>query len=97
MAANARVNLGLIGAGRIGKLHAENIATRIKGVRLVAVADVDRAAAEETAARFDAPVAAADYRRLLDDPAVEAVVVASATDTHAEIVQQAAAAGKHVF
>lgn len=93
----AQVNVGVIGTGRIGKLHAEHIANRIPGATLAAVADINLVAAEEIAARFKAPVAVSDYRKLLDDPAIEAVVIASATDTHAEIAQQAAAAGKHIF
>ena len=97
MASKARVNIGVIGAGRIGKLHAGHIAARVSGAALVAVADVNLAAAQETAAQFSAPVAVADYRALLDDPAIDAVVIASTTDTHAEIAQQAAAAGKHIF
>ena len=92
-----RIRIAVIGAGRIGKLHAEHLATRIPGVQLAAVADIDLAAAQETAARFNAPVAVADYRQLLDDKTIHAVIIASATDTHTEITQQTAAAGKHVF
>jgi myo-inositol 2-dehydrogenase/D-chiro-inositol 1-dehydrogenase len=97
MANDYTVRLGMIGAGRIGKLHAANIATRLAGAALAGVADVYLAAAEETAARHGAPIAAQDYRRLLDDPNVDAVVIASATDTHAQISQEAAQAGKHIF
>jgi myo-inositol 2-dehydrogenase/D-chiro-inositol 1-dehydrogenase len=97
MTPDAKVTIGLIGAGRIGKLHAGHLATRVPAAALVAVADIDLAAAQETAAQFNVPVAVTDYGRLLDDPAIEAVVIASATDTHAEIAQQAAAAGKHIF
>ncbi len=91
------VNVGLLGAGRIGQLHAEHLATRIAGVELAAVADINLAAAQQTAARFGVAVAVADYRALLDDPAIQAVVICSATDTHVQIAQDAAAAGKHIF
>jgi myo-inositol 2-dehydrogenase/D-chiro-inositol 1-dehydrogenase len=91
------LNVGLIGAGRIGRLHAQHLARRLPRARLVAVADVALQAAQACAAEHSVPTAVAEYRTLLDDPGVDAVVVCSATDTHASIIQDAAAAGKHVF
>lgn len=91
------INLGVIGAGRIGKIHAENLATRISGARLAGVADVNLAAAQEVAGQFHVPLATADYRQLLDAPDIQAVAICTATDTHAEIIQAAAAHGKHIF
>jgi myo-inositol 2-dehydrogenase/D-chiro-inositol 1-dehydrogenase len=91
------LNLGVIGAGRIGTLHAENIATRIPAARLAGVADIRVAAAQEVAQRLRAARATADYRELLGDASIDAVVICSATDTHAGIIQEAAASGKHVF
>jgi len=95
--AKSTVHVGVIGLGRIGKRHAEHIATRVPGAALVAVADINLAVAQAIASQFNVPVAVADYGRLLADPMIDAVVIASATDTHAEIAQQAAAAGKHIF
>ena len=94
---NQTINIGVIGAGRIGKIHAENLATRISGARLAGVADVNLPAAQELAAQFHAPVATADYRELLAKPDIQAVAICSATDTHSQIVQEAAAQGKHIF
>ncbi len=96
---NDRQNLrvAVIGAGRIGNIHAESIARRTPGATLVALADVNLAAARETADRLGVSVATADYRELLADPGVDAVAICSATDTHAQIIQSAAAAGKHIF
>ncbi len=91
------INLGVIGAGRIGKIHAENLATRIRGARLAGVADVNLAAAQEVAGQFHVPLATADYRQLLAAPDIHAVAICTATDTHAEIIQAAAAHGKHIF
>lgn len=91
------IRVGLIGTGRIGQLHAEHLATRIAGINLVAVADVNIAAAQQTAARLNVPLAVSDYRELLADASIQAVVICSATDTHAQIAQDAAAAGKHIF
>ncbi|GIV78409.1 inositol 2-dehydrogenase [Litorilinea aerophila] len=91
------LNLGLIGVGRIGRMHAEHLAHRIPKANLIAVADVIEEAAQEVARRLRVPTAVQDYRRLLEDPAIEAVVICSATHTHAQIIQEAAAAGKHIF
>jgi len=91
------VNVGLIGAGRIGRLHAETLAHRVRGVRLLAVADVVFEAAEKCAADFDVPSAFKDHRQILDDPKIEAVAICSSTDTHASFIEQAAQAGKHIF
>lgn len=93
----SRLRIGLIGAGRIGKIHAENLSTRIPDAELAAVADIDLAAADEIATQFRAPVAVANYQAILDDAAIDAVAICSATDTHTLIIQEAAAAGKHIF
>ncbi len=91
------IRVGVIGAGRIGRIHTENLVTRIPDVEVVAVADVRREAAQEVAARWHIPHALDDYHTLLSDPLVEAVVICSSTDTHTPIIQEAAAAGKHIF
>jgi myo-inositol 2-dehydrogenase/D-chiro-inositol 1-dehydrogenase len=91
------LNVGLIGAGRIGRLHAGHLAHRIKRARLLGVADVIEDAARQCAAEHGVPRAVADYRALLDDPAIGAIVICSATDTHAQIIAEAAQSGKHVF
>jgi myo-inositol 2-dehydrogenase / D-chiro-inositol 1-dehydrogenase len=91
------LRFGIIGAGRIGKIHAENVATRIPCVEAAAIADVDLKAAQELAARLHIPAALADYHDILCDPTIDAVAICSSTDTHAQIVIEAAAAGKHIF
>jgi len=88
------INICQFGAGRIGAIHAGNIA-RHPDARLKIVVDVDRAAAESLAGRYSA--AAGDEAAALADPAVDAVVIASATDTHAALVEAASRAGKAVF
>src|SRR5258708_31645749 len=82
------LNLGGIGAGRMGKSHAENIATRIRGASLAGVADLNLAAAQEVSSQFHVPLATADYRELLTAPHIGAVAICSATDTHAQIIQE---------
>jgi myo-inositol 2-dehydrogenase/D-chiro-inositol 1-dehydrogenase len=91
------LRIGVIGAGRIGRLHAENIATRIRGAQLAGVADVNRASAQQVADQFHVSLAVADYRQLLIDSSIHAVAICSATNTHAEIIQAAAASRKHIF
>lgn len=90
------VGVGLIGAGRIGTSHAQVIAQRVPGARLVTVADPRREAAELLASRFRAR-AASDSAELITDPEVDAVVIAASSTVHAELVTAAAAAGKPVF
>jgi len=91
------LTVGLVGAGRIGRVHAENLAYRIPEARLVAVSDVFVAAAERLAAELQVPAVYADYRAILDDMSVEAVLICSSTDTHARFIAEAAEAGKQIF
>lgn len=91
------INIGLIGAGRIGKVHGRSISTQIEGASIGAVADVYLPGAEELAAKHNIPHVSDDYRSILDDPDIDAVAICSATDTHAQIIQEAADAGKHIF
>jgi myo-inositol 2-dehydrogenase / D-chiro-inositol 1-dehydrogenase len=93
----SELRVGVIGAGRIGKIHAENLAGRIPGVQVAAIADINLHAAQELAAQLNVPTAVEDYRTLLDDATIQAVVVCSATDTHSRITEEAAMAGKHIF
>ncbi len=95
MAESLRV--GVIGTGRIGTLHARNLAGRIPGVRLEAVSDVVAAAAEKCAAELGVAEALTDHRRILDRKDIDAVIICSSTDTHARMIGEAAEAGKHIF
>ena len=87
-------DLALFGAGRIGKIHAGNLAAQ-PGVKLKYVVDVNPAAATELAAKHGAQVARAD--QVFDDAAVKAIVIGSSTDTHADLIGRAAAAKKAIF
>jgi myo-inositol 2-dehydrogenase / D-chiro-inositol 1-dehydrogenase len=93
----SKLQLGLIGAGRIGRLHAEHVQTRIPNANLVAVADVHLPAAQQLADHLGIDGVSANYERVLADPRVDAVLICSATNTHAQIIEEAAAAGKHIF
>jgi len=91
------VRIGLIGAGRIGRVHAEHLANRIPEANLVAVSDIFVEAAEKLASDFQIPAAYKDYRRIMEDKTIEAVVICTSTDTHSMLIAEAAAAGKHIF
>jgi myo-inositol 2-dehydrogenase/D-chiro-inositol 1-dehydrogenase len=88
------IEVALFGAGRIGSIHAGNIA-RQPDVRLKYVVDVDAGAAAKLAQRHGASVAGADA--VFDDAAVRAVAIGSSTDTHADLILRAARAGKAIF
>lgn len=92
-----RLRVGLIGLGRLGRVYARDLATRIPETRLVAVADTDAGVAAELAAEFDVPRRSADPLDVLDDPEVDAAVVVSPTYTHAALTMAAAERRKPVF
>jgi myo-inositol 2-dehydrogenase/D-chiro-inositol 1-dehydrogenase len=92
-----KVNVAVIGAGRIGRIHARNLKFQIPGAKLLAVADVVAESAQKVADELEIPVCETDYRRLLANDDIQAVVICSSTDTHARIMIEAAMAGKHMF
>ena len=92
-----RLHVGLIGLGRLGRVYARDLAGRIPETRLVAVADTADARAKEIAAEFDVPRAYTDPMALIDDPGVDAVVIATPTHVHREHVLAAAGRKKPTF
>lgn len=91
------LNIGLIGAGRIGSSHAGLITGTVPNARLVAVADPVEGAAARLATALHVPAAYTDPAQMLADPGVEAVVIAAPARFHTGLVEQAAAAGKAIF
>ena len=92
-----RLAVGLIGAGRLGRVYARDLASRLAETKLVAVADPVESVAKEVAAEFDVPKHYADPLAMIDDPAVDAVVIVSPTHTHRELVIAAASRKKPTF
>jgi myo-inositol 2-dehydrogenase / D-chiro-inositol 1-dehydrogenase len=92
-----KIRFGLVGAGRIGRVHAQTLIQRVPQAELVAVTDVNQAAAKSLADEFGIHHVAQNYEQLLDIATVQAVAICSATDTHAPFITQAAQAGKHIF
>ncbi len=94
----APVNIGIIGVGRIGKIHAENIVSSISQGRLKAVADLNLTPEiEGWAKNLGVATIVKEPATLLADKDIQAVLICSSTDTHADLVVAAAKAGKHIF
>ena len=92
------LKIGIIGAGRIGKVHTESIMRYVAGATVKSVADPYMT--EETAAwakSMGVEKVGKDYREILADPEIDAVLICSSTDTHSPISLEAIAAGKHIF
>jgi myo-inositol 2-dehydrogenase/D-chiro-inositol 1-dehydrogenase len=94
---NSQVRIGIIGAGRIGKVHAATLAFQVNEAAPVAITDVNRGEAEALAAKCGIPKVASSAEELIADKSIEAVLICSSTDTHADLVVRAAEAGKHIF
>ncbi len=88
------LKVGLLGAGRIGQVHAVNI-SRHPASRLVAVSDVHASAADCVAEAWGATVRSSD--EIIADPAIDAVLIATSTDTHSDLIEAATQAGKAVL
>lgn len=89
--------LGFIGSGRIAQAHLRAAALLPEAVRPVAIASRRREPAEAAARAYGIPTVYDDYRQLLHDPAVQAVVITTPNDSHAPIACDAARAGKHIL
>jgi myo-inositol 2-dehydrogenase/D-chiro-inositol 1-dehydrogenase len=92
-----KLHIGIIGAGRIGRVHAETLAFRLPESRIVAITDVNREAAQAVADRCNIPKVVDSSSEILADPHIQAVLICSPTSTHADLIVDAAKAGKHIF
>lgn len=88
------LGFGVVGAGRIGTLHAHHLSGAVRNARLVAVYDADAGAAERAAGNAKVT---GSFEELLAEPAVDAVLIASPTTLHAAQIRAAATAGKAIF
>ena len=92
------VNVGIIGTGRIRKVHVKSICTQVANAKVKMLADPFMT--EETAAwakSMGVERTTNDYKEILADPEIDAVLICSSTDTHSSISIEAIKAGKHVF
>ena len=92
-----KLKLGVIGTGRIGKVHIATLVQSVPQAEVVAVADTNLESANEVAAAFGITAVYSSYMDVLTHPEVEAVAICSPTDTHAKYIVDAAKAGKHIF
>lgn len=93
---NKKINVGLIGVGRMGLVYAEDLAYRIPQANLVAASDINPAV-EASAKALGVAKWYPNYQDLIDDKSVDAVVIITPTSTHRDIIIAAAKAGKAVF
>jgi len=92
-----KLKLGVIGAGRIGKVHIATLVQSVPQADVVALADTNINVATEVAKMFGIASVFTDYMSVIKHPDVEAVVICSPTDTHAKYIIDSARAGKHIF
>ncbi len=92
------LKIGIIGVGRIGKVHAESITKYVPNAIVKAIADPYMTEeTEKWAKSMGIEIAYKDYKKILEDPEIEGVLVCSSTDTHSQISIEAAKAGKNIF
>ncbi|KAK4536715.1 hypothetical protein CDCA_CDCA09G2740 [Cyanidium caldarium] len=96
VSASSTVNVGIIGAGRIGQVHSETL-SQLPNARCVHIADFVESAAKAAATKFNIPRVSTDYRKILEDKEVHAVFICSPSSLHTEQIKAAAAVGKHIF
>ena len=92
-----KVRLGIIGAGRIGRVHAQTISNRSTLAVAAAITDINRGAAEELARACGIPRVTSDAEEIFSDASLNAVLICSSTDSHSDLIVRAARAGKHIF
>ena len=92
-----KVKIAVIGTGRMGSVHVRNIARLIPEADLVAICDIRLEVAQAMADELGIQRVVQDYHELLADKEIEAILIASSTDTHAFMMKDVAAAGKHIF
>ncbi len=92
-----RVKIAVIGTGRMGSVHARNIVRQVPEAELVAVCDIRLEVAQAVADELGIQRVVYDYHDLLHDPEIEAILISSSTNTHAFMMKDVAAAGKHIF
>ena len=94
---NKKVSLGLIGAGRAGMIHARNFRASVPHAVLTAVADPCRENVQAALEELEIEKGYEDYRELLEDEEIDAVIIVTPTKYHCEIAVAAARAGKHIL
>lgn len=92
-----KVNIAVIGTGRMGSVHVANLVQNIPQADLSAICDIRLEVAKKVASELGINCVVQDYHEILQDDDIEAVLIATSTNTHAEIIADCARAGKHIF
>jgi myo-inositol 2-dehydrogenase/D-chiro-inositol 1-dehydrogenase len=96
--AEKNVRIGILGTGRIGKLHGENLAHSVRNATLCAIADpFMNDETEQWAKSMGVGHCYKDPERIFGDPGIDAVFICSSTNTHADFIKRGADCGKHIF
>lgn len=91
-----QLNIGVIGAGRIGRLHTENLLKHPQ-VKVKAIADLQIDHARAWANGLGIPLLTQDAEQIISDPGIDAVFICTSTNTHIDMIERSAKAGKHIF
>lgn len=94
---SAKMKVGIIGGGRIGVIHATNIVKNFSDIEVKSIADICADKIKEWAIGLGIKNVYDDYRSILEDSEIDAVIICSPTNTHSQITIEAAQAGKHIF
>lgn len=90
------INIGILGLGRIGKIHLQNLCTRWEGVQVLAAMNPSKAG-QAIARNYNVPLVTSDADEVFSHPMIDAIVICSPTSTHAEYIIKAAKTGKAIF
>ena len=91
------IRMGIIGAGRIGRLHADTLRSRVPGAHVSAIADISAESARSAAEAYGIPDYTTEPAELINSSEIDAIAVCSATDTHTRFIIESARAGKQIF
>lgn len=91
------IRCAVLGVGRLGSWHAENLATKIQGAELVCIVDPNENLAKTVAHNLGVEKWTTNFNEVFEEPSIDAVIIATPTSTHGEMIKKAIAAGKHIF
>lgn len=92
-----QIGIAVFGAGRIGHRHARTVRSEVRGAKLAAICDVNLDAARELGDLTGCDRITSDPAEIFQDPTIQAVIIGASTDSHAPLIEAAAAAGKDIF
>ena len=90
------INIGILGLGRIGRIHLENLSTRIEGVRVLAAMNPSEEG-RKFAQKFNVPLITSNADDVINHPDIDAILICTSTNVHADYVIKVARAGKAIF